>query len=170
MQKVKIYSDGSARGNPLGPGGYGTVVKYVDDKNKVIKVEEFTKGYSVTSNNRMELMGAIIGLESLTEPSEVEIISDSSYLVNAFNQKWIDNWIMNGWKTSNKSKVKNQELWRRMLSAKSPHKCTFIWVKGHNGHPENERCDFLATCSADNKEMEKIDGIYYISSGCEVKK
>ena len=133
IQKVKIYSDGSARGNPVGPGGYGTIVKYINPKGKIIKIEEFCKD---------------------------EIISDSSYLVNAFNLKWMDNWIRNGWKTSSGKDVKNQELWRRMLSAKSPHKCTFVWVKGHNGHPENERCDFLATCSADGKKMEKIDGIY----------
>lgn len=164
IQKVKIYSDGSARGNPVGPGGYGTIVKYINPKGKIIKIEEFCKGYPVTSNNKMELLGAIIGLESLNEPCEVEIISDSSYLVNAFNLKWMDNWIRNGWKTSSGKDVKNQELWRRMLSAKSPHKCTFVWVKGHNGHPENERCDFLATCSADGKKMEKIDGIYQVSS------
>lgn len=162
MQKVRIYSDGSAKSNPVGTGGYGTIVKYISPDNKILRVEEFTKGFKATSNNQMELMGAIIGLESLKEPSIVEIISDSAYLVNAFNLKWIEKWIYNGWKTASGSDVKNQEIWKRLLSAKSPHKCTFIWIKGHNGHPENERCDLLATSSADGKEMNKVNGIYQI--------
>lgn len=161
MQKVKIYSDGAARGNPDGPGGYGTVVKYLDDKGEVIKTDEFTKGFSVTTNNRMELMGVIAGLESLKEPSEVVVTSDSSYVVDAFNKKWIDNWLSNGWKTSTGKNVKNDDLWKRLLLAKSPHKVVFVWVKGHNGHPENERCDYLATSSADSKNLIKnSNGIY----------
>ena len=161
MQKVKIYSDGAARGNPDGPGGYGTVVKYLNDKDDIIKTEEFTEGFKITTNNRMELMGVIAGLESLKEPSDVTVTSDSSYVVNAFNKKWIDNWLSNGWKTSTGKAVKNDDLWKTLLLVKSSHKVEFVWVKGHNGHPENERCDYLATSSADGKKLTKnSNGIY----------
>lgn len=163
MQKVQIYSDGSARGNPSGPGGYGTIVNILNDNGTVIKTEEFAKGFPVTTNNRMELMGVIAGLESLKEVSEVSITSDSSYVVNAFNQQWINKWISNGWKTSNNNPVKNVDLWQMLLNLKSPHKVNFIWVKGHNGHPQNERCDKLATAAADGKNMTKNDkGLYEI--------
>lgn len=161
MQKVKIYSDGAARGNPDGPGGYGTVVKYLNDKDDIIKTEEFTEGFTITTNNRMELMGVIAGLESLKEPSDVTVTSDSSYVVNAFNKKWIDNWLSNGWKTSTGKAVKNDDLWKTLLLVKSSHKVEFVWVKGHAGHPENERCDYLATSSADGKKLTKnSNGIY----------
>lgn len=161
MQKVKIYSDGAARGNPDGPGGYGTVVKYLNDKDDIIKTEEFTEGFTLTTNNRMELMGVIAGLESLKEPSDVTVTSDSSYVVNAFNKKWIDNWLSNGWKTSTGKAVKNDDLWKTLLLVKSSHKVEFVWVKGHAGHPENERCDYLATSSADGKKLTKnSNGIY----------
>jgi ribonuclease HI len=166
MIKIKLFSDGSAKGNPDGPGGYGTIVKYVDEvydeETKTLsitikKVEEFTGGFPVTSNNRMEMMGVIVGLESLKEPYDVTITTDSSYIVNAFTNKWIDKWQQNGWKTSKNEPVKNKDLWERMLLVKEPHNVTFNWVKGHNGHPENERCDYLATSSADNKEFIKGD-------------
>ena len=161
MQKVKIYSDGAARGNPDGPGGYGTVVKYLDDNDIVTRIDEFTGGYPITTNNRMELMGVIAGLESLKEPSSVIITSDSAYVVNAFNKKWIDNWLLNGWKSSTGKAVKNDDLWKRLLLVKNPHEVEFVWVKGHNGHPENERCDYLATSSADGKVLVKNkDGIF----------
>ena len=161
MQKVKIYSDGAARGNPDGPGGYGTVVKYLDDNDIVTRIDEFTGGYPITTNNRMELMGVIAGLESLKEPSSVIITSDSAYVVNAFNKKWIDNWLLNGWKSSTGKAVKNDDLWKRLLLVKNPHEVEFVWVKGHNGHPENERCDYLATSSADGKVLVKHkDGIF----------
>ena len=155
MGKVKIYSDGAARGNPNGPGGYGTVVKYIDDNDIVTRTEEFTGGYPITTNNRMELMGVIAGLESLKEPSNVTVTSDSSYVVNAFNKKWTENWVANGWKTSTGKAVKNEDLWKRLLLVKEPHNVDFVWVKGHNGHPENERCDYLATSSADGKKLVK---------------
>ena len=141
--KVDIFSDGSARGNPDGPGGYGTILRYVDTKGEVHE-KELSAGYDKTTNNRMELMGAIVGLESLNRPCEVNMYSDSKYVISAFNENWIRNWIRNGWKTSTKQPVKNMELWKR-----EPHKITWNWVKGHNGHPENERCDELATTAAD---------------------
>ena len=143
--KVTIFTDGSARGNPEGPGGYGAVIRYVDPKG-VLHEKELSQGYVKTTNNRMELMGAIAALEALTKPCEVTLISDSKYLVDAFNQKWVDNWLKTNWK---KMTVKNIDLWKRLLQAKEPHQVTFVWVKGHAGHPENERCDKLATTAAD---------------------
>ena len=155
MQKVKIYSDGAARGNPDGPGGYGTVVKYLNDKDDIIKTEEFTEGFKITTNNRMELMGVIAGLESLKEPSDVTVTSDSSYVVNAFNKKWIDNWLSNGWKTSTGKAVKNDDLWKTLLLVKSSHKVEFVWVKGHAGHEYNERCDNLAVTAYKQPDLKE---------------
>ena len=148
MTNVKIFSDGSARGNPDGPGGYGAIIQYVDSAGRLHE-KELSEGFPKTSNNRMELLGAIAALEALTRPCEVDLYSDSSYLVNAFEKHWIDNWQKNGWKTSSKEPVKNQDLWERLLKAMSTHQVRFHWVRGHNGHPENERCDRLATAAAD---------------------
>lgn len=145
---VKIYTDGAARGNPDGPGGYGTILNYVDAKG-VLHEREFSQGYVRTTNNRMELMAAITGLEALKRPCEVELYSDSKYLVDAFNQHWIDGWLKKGWKRGKNEPVKNVDLWKRMLEAKAPHQVKFIWVRGHDGHPQNERCDELATSAAD---------------------
>ncbi len=152
MMKVKIYSDGSARSNPEGPGGFGTVIHYVDPKGQ-LHVREFSAGYKKTTNNRMELMGVITGLEALTRSCEVEVISDSKYVTNAFNEGWVDNWIVNNWRNSQKKAVLNKDLWLRLLKAMEPHKVTFTWVKGHAGHPENERCDKLATSAADGADL-----------------
>ncbi len=152
MMKVKIYSDGSARSNPEGPGGFGTVIHYVDLRGQ-LHVREFSAGYKKTTNNRMELMGVITGLEALTRPCEVEVISDSKYVTNAFNEGWVDNWIMNNWRNSQKKTVLNRDLWIRLLKAMEPHKVTYTWVKGHAGHPENERCDLLATTAADGVNL-----------------
>ena len=145
---VKIYTDGAARGNPDGPGGYGTVLEYVDTKGE-LHVKEISQGYVRTTNNRMELMAVIAGLEALNRPCTVEIYSDSQYVVNAFNQHWVDGWIRKGWKRGKNEPVKNVDLWKRLLAAKEPHTVTFHWVKGHAGHPLNERCDELATEAAD---------------------
>lgn len=101
----------------------------------------------------MELLAAIRGLEALNRPCEVELYSDSKYLVDAFNQHWIEGWMRNGWKKSDKKPVKNPDLWKSLLKAKEPHQVTFHWVKGHDGHPENERCDALATAAADGEEL-----------------
>ncbi|NLL79880.1 MAG: ribonuclease HI [Clostridiales bacterium] len=150
--KVTIYTDGAARGNPEGPGGYGTILQYVDTKG-MLHEREYSAGYKKTTNNRMELMAVIIGLEALNKPCEVEIISDSKYVTDAFNQNWIQGWIRNGWKTSTKKPVKNPDLWLRLLKAKEPHRVRFTWVKGHDGHPENERCDKLATTAADGNAL-----------------
>ncbi len=150
--RVKIFTDGAARGNPDGPGGYGTVLEYVDTKGQ-LHTREYSCGYKKTTNNRMELMAAIVGLEALNCPCEVELYSDSKYVVDAFNQHWIDSWLMKGWKRGKNEPVKNVDLWQRLLKAKEPHKVTFIWVKGHDGHPQNERCDVLATTAADGENL-----------------
>lgn len=100
-------------------------------------------------------MAAIVGLEALTRPCEVELYSDSQYLINAFNQHWIDGWIKKGWKRGKNEPVKNTDLWKRLLAAAQPHTIRYIWVKGHAGHPENERCDQLATMAADGNDLLK---------------
>jgi len=152
---VKIFTDGAARGNPEGPGGYGTVLQYVDSKGQLHE-REFSAGYKKTTNNRMELMAVIVGLEALTKPCEVEIISDSKYVTDAFNQHWIEGWLKRGWKNSAKQEVKNIDLWQRLLRAKQAHNVKFTWVKGHAGHPENERCDILATTAADCPDKDSL--------------
>ena len=156
--RVTIYTDGAARGNPDGPGGYGTVLEYTDTKGN-LHTRELSQGYQRTTNNRMELMAVIAGLEALNRPCEVELYSDSQYVVNAFNQHWIEGWIKKGWKRGKNEQVKNVDLWKRLLAAKEPHKVKFIWVKGHNGHPQNERCDELATGAADGNDLIVDEGI-----------
>ena len=156
MDKVFLYSDGSARGNP-GPGGFGTILKFTDSAGE-LHVKEFSAGYSETTNNRMELLGVITGLEALKHSCDVTVISDSKYVVDAFEQKWIDNWVKNNFRTASKKTVKNQDLWNRLLEAKKDHRVSFQWVKGHDGHPENERCDELATTAADGANLLKDEG------------
>lgn len=155
---VEIFTDGAARGNPDGPGGYGCVLQYVDPKG-VLHEREFSQGYIRTTNNRMELMAAIVGLEALNRPCEVHLYSDSKYLVDAFNQHWVDSWIRKGWKRSNKEPVKNIDLWQRLLKAKEPHQVQLRWVKGHDGHAQNERCDRLATSAADGENLIPDPGL-----------
>ena len=125
--RVVAYSDGSSRGNP-GPGGFGTVLLYTDPAGQTHK-RELSQGYRRTTNNRMELMGAIAALEALTRPCSVELHSDSQYVVKAFNDHWIDGWIRRGWRTSQKQPVKNVDLWNRLLAAMAPHDVSFVWVK-----------------------------------------
>ena len=146
--QVEIYTDGAARGNPDGPGGYGCVVRYRDPKG-VLHEREYSDGFEKTTNNRMELLAAIVGLEALIRPCSVRLYSDSRYLVDAFNQHWIDGWLKKGWKRGKNEEVKNVDLWKRLLAAKAPHEVEFIWVKGHDGNEINERCDRLATAAAD---------------------
>ena len=153
---VKIYTDGAARGNPDGPGGYGSVLEYVDTKGE-LHVKEISQGYVRTTNNRMELMAVIAGLEALNRPCTVEVYSDSQYVVNAFNKHWVDGWLKKGWKRGKNEPVKNVDLWKRLLAAKEKHSVTFHWVKGHEGHPQNERCDELATTAADG-DKPIVDG------------
>lgn len=158
MMKVTMYTDGAARGNPDGPGGYGTVLSCVM-KDGTEHLREYSGGYVRTTNNRMELMAAIIGFEALTKPCEVEVYSDSQYLVKAFNEHWLEGWIKKGWKRGKNEPVKNVDLWKRLLLAMEPHKVQFFWVKGHAGHPQNERCDVLATTAADGDDLMVDEGL-----------
>ena len=158
VTKVQIFTDGSARGNPDGPGGYGVVMKYVDRQGKLYE-KTLSAGYVRTTNNRMELMAAIVGLEALNRPCEIERYSDSRYVTDAVNQKWIDSWVAKDWNRGKSGPVKNMDLWKRRLKAKEPHHVTFIWVKGHAGHPENERCDKLATSAADGTDLLTDEGL-----------
>lgn len=153
---VNIYTDGAARGNPEGPGGYGTVLQYTDRQGNLHE-KELSAGYKQTTNNRMELMAAVVGLEALNRPCNVDLYSDSKYLTDAFNQHWIAGWVKRGWKKADKSPVKNVTLWKRLLKAMEPHNVTFHWVKGHAGHPENVRCDKLATAAADGENLLEDD-------------
>lgn len=156
--QVKIYTDGAARGNPDGPGGYGTILEYVDRDGK-LHVKELSQGYVKTTNNRMELMAAIIGLEALNRPCQVQLYSDSKYVTDAFNKNWISGWIAKNWNRGKSGLVKNIDLWKRLLKAKEPHQVTFNWVKGHDGHAQNERCDQLATTAADGANLIVDEGV-----------
>ena len=150
--RVTIYTDGAARGNPDGPGGYGAVISYVDARGQE-HIKELSCGYKKTTNNRMELMGVIRALEALKRPCQVDLWSDSQYVVKACEEHWIDKWQKNGWKTAGKKAVKNIDLWKKLLELMSPHQVTFHWVKGHAGQTYNERCDFLATSAADGENL-----------------
>lgn len=144
MPQIIIHTDGSSRGNP-GPGGFGVVMQQVGTNYK----KEIAQGYRKTTNNRMELLAVIIGLEALKkENQEVLIVSDSKYVVDAINQHWITGWQKKGFKN-----VKNPDLWQRFLQVYQKHRVTFQWIKGHNNHQLNERCDFLATNAAKQEQL-----------------
>ncbi len=136
--RIAIYSDGGCSPNP-GPGGYGTVL--LDRHNR----REFSAGYRLTTNNRMELMGEIRGLEELTEPCALTLYSDSRYVVRGMNNGWAKRWRSKGWMRTEKEAALNSDLWDRLLTLCEKHEVTFEWVRGHSGNPENERCDRLAT-------------------------
>ena len=135
-KQIILYSDGSSLGNP-GPGGYGGILEYQG------KRKEYSGAEPHTTNNRMELRGVIEGLKLLKEPCSVEVVSDSSYVTNAINE-WLTGWVKRGFK-----KVKNPDLWREYLEVSAPHQVRGTWVRGHDGHPENERCDTLARKAAE---------------------
>ena len=134
---VEIFTDGACSGNP-GPGGYGTILRYKGNEL------ELSGGEPNTTNNRMELMAVIVGLEALTEPCKVTLYSDSKYFTDAVEKGWAENWQKKGWMRNNKEKALNPDLWERVLKLLKLHDVTTVWVKGHAGHPENERCDKLA--------------------------
>ena len=141
LQLVEIYTDGACRGNP-GPGGWGALLRMGE------KERELSGGEALTTNNRMELMAAIKALEALKRPCRVQLHTDSQYVRDGIT-KWIHGWRRNGWKTANKKPVKNAELWQELLNAAAPHRVEWHWVKGHSGHPENDRVDALACAEAD---------------------
>lgn len=145
LKKIDIYTDGSCLGNP-GPGGYAAILKY----NKSERV--LTQGYYLTTNNRMELLAAIVALEVLKQKCHVTLYSDSQYLRNGI-LSWIHNWKKNGWKTANRKAVKNADLWVRLDDIVRQHQIEWIWVKGHAGHIENERCDVIAKESASSPSL-----------------
>lgn len=151
MKRVVIHTDGACKGNP-GPGAYGAVL--VCGKHR----KEISAGYRLTTNNRMELRAAIAALGLLSEPCEVDLHSDSKYLVQAINEKWLDGWQRRGWVTSDKKPVKNQDLWREIIMVMKGHKIRWCWVKGHAGHKENERCDDLANLAVAGKNLHEDDG------------
>ena len=142
MKTVNIYTDGACRGNP-GPGGWGAILVYGEH------VREMSGGERETTNNRMELLGAISALEALREPCHVILTSDSKYLTDAFLLGWVDAWRENGWRRG-KEELKNSDLWMRLYGLTKTHEVEFVWVKGHAGHEYNERCDKLATAFADS--------------------
>ncbi len=148
---VEAFSDGSSRGNP-GPGGYGALLRYVGPDGRTHE-RELSRGYRRTTNNRMELMGAVAALEALRRPCAVTMTTDSQYVVNAFEKGWISGWLRRGWKTAGRQPVKNVDLWKRLIAACEPHEVTWVWVRGHAGHPENERCDELACSAADGADL-----------------
>lgn len=138
LKHIDIFTDGACSGNP-GKGGYGVILKYNNN------VKELSEGFLLTTNNRMEILAAIKGLEALKESCEVTLYSDSKYLVDAVNQGWIIKWQKNDWYRTKSEKAKNVDLFKRLLVQLERHRVEFIWVKGHAGHAENERCDKLAT-------------------------
>lgn len=140
-KQVEIFTDGACSGNP-GPGGWGTILRYGKHE------KELSGGEANTTNNRMELSAVIAGLEALNEPCKVTLYSDSKYFVDAIEQGWAEKWKANGWMRNKKDKALNPDLWEKILGLIKVHEVTLVWVKGHAGHPENERCDKLAVAES----------------------
>ena len=151
MKEVTIYTDGACSGNP-GPGGWGAVMCYKGTE------KELSGGEAMTTNNRMELTAAIRALEALREPCEVTLTTDSRYLCDGLDKKWAEGWRRRGWKKSDGKPALNPDLWERLLDLLEIHDAEFCWIKGHAGHPENERCDALATAAADGKNLLEDTG------------
>ncbi len=141
MKHVDLYTDGACSGNP-GPGGWGAILRYKGQE------KELSGGENPTTNNRMELSAAIEGLAILKESCEVTLYTDSQYVANGLSKGWAAGWKRNGWRKADKSPALNADLWERLLELTGHHKVTVVWVKGHAGHPENERCDRLAVAES----------------------
>lgn len=150
-KKVAIYTDGACTGNP-GPGGYGVILEHGD------KRREISGGYRLTTNNRMELTAAIVGLEALRYPCDVTLYTDSQYLANGIEKGWAAKWRANGWRLASKQPAVNVDLWSRLLALCEEHNVRFVWVKGHAGHEENERCDQLSVAAASQKDLPPDPG------------
>jgi ribonuclease HI len=146
MKKVTIYTDGACSGNP-GPGGYGVILEYAG------KTKELSAGFANTTNNRMEMMAVIAGLSALRQSCEVTVVSDSRYVVDAIEKGWVQKWKANGWMRNKKDKASNVDLWSKMLKLLAKHRVSFTWVRGHNQHPQNERCDALAVKAAAQSDL-----------------
>ena len=150
LKQVSLFTDGSCLGNP-GPGGYGAILIYKQHQ------KELSQGYRLTTNNRMELMAAIAGLQSLQEPCIVQLTTDSQYVKQGITQ-WIQNWKRRGWLTASKEPVKNVDLWKLLDAEVQRHQVHWHWVKGHSGHDENERCDILARDAAMSANLLEDSG------------
>lgn len=148
--KVVIYTDGAAKGNP-GPGGYGCILQFIDHRGTLWE-KKLSQGYKSTTNNRMELLAVIRGLQALNRPCLVDLYSDSRYVIDANNKGWLTSWEKNKWKKSDGKDCKNVDLWTLFLEVSKDHTITFHWIKGHNGNPQNEECDKLATEAAEDTE------------------
>ena len=145
--QVKIYTDGAARGNPDGPGGYGAVLHFTDSKGQLHE-KELSAGYKKTTNNRMELTGAISALRALKEPCQVELYSDSKYVIDALEKGWAKGWRARGWVKGDKKPALNPDLWQQLLELCEYHTVNLHWVKGHASNPYNNRCDELAVAES----------------------
>ena len=152
MKEVNLYTDGACSGNP-GKGGYGAILEY-GGREKLM-----SEGFILTTNNRMELLAAIVGLEALKEPCKVTLYSDSKYLVDAIKNGWVYSWKKKGWKKSDGKPALNPDLWERMLDQLKVHDVSLIWLKGHAGHPYNERCDKMAVAAYNGSSLQH-DEIY----------
>lgn len=150
LKQISLFTDGSCLGNP-GPGGYGAILVYKQHQ------KELSQGYRLTTNNRMELMAAIAGLQSLQEPCMVRLTTDSQYVKQGITQ-WIQNWKRRGWLTASKEPVKNVDLWKLLDTEVQRHQVDWHWVKGHSGHDENERCDILARDAAMSHDLQEDTG------------
>lgn len=148
---IELYSDGGAEPNP-GKGGFGVILSYKGRR------KEFYQGYKLTTNNRMELMGVIVGLEKLKTKSNVRVFTDSQYVINGITKGWAVKWKENNWFRKKNEKALNSDLWDRLLNEVAKHNVQFNWVKGHSGHPENERCDTLATLALSSNELIEDTG------------
>jgi ribonuclease HI len=146
LKEINMYTDGASSGNP-GPGGYCALLKYKD------KIKEISGGFRKTTNNRMELKAVIEGLKSLKENCRVNIFSDSKYIVDAIEQGWIYKWQSFGWKRNKKQKLLNPDLWKELFDLLQKHEVKFFWVRGHAGHPENERCDRIAVIESNKPNL-----------------
>lgn len=151
LTDVSIFTDGACLGNP-GPGGWAAIL------NCQGKEKELSAGFKLTTNNRMEVLAAIKGLEALTRPCQVTLYTDSKYLCDAVEKHWLTNWRRNGWVTAGKKPVKNRDLWEMLIEILKKHTVTFKWVRGHSGHPENERCDQLAKSAAQGADLAEDTG------------
>ena len=154
MPDLTAYTDGACSGNP-GPGGWGVLLRAMDG-DEVVKEKELKGGEADTTNNRMELLAAINALETLARPSRLTVVTDSAYVKNGVTQ-WIHGWKRNGWRTAGKKPVKNVDLWQRLEEATARHQVTWEWIKGHAGHPENERADELARAGMEPFKPAKAD-------------
>ena len=139
--EIILYADGACSGNP-GPGGWGVILRHVATK----QTRELSGSEKQTTNNRMELTAVIRGLETISKPSKVKVVTDSQYVTKGITE-WIENWLAKNWRTANKKPVKNVDLWQRLLEVSGKHEVSWQWIEGHAGHPENERCDQLAVAA-----------------------